>query len=121
MVEIVHRDISPDNVLVSNRGRVHLLDFGIASMRGDDAQATKSGIFRGKLGYAAPETLHGEAATPRSDQYSTGILLLELLTFVAPFAADTMAEAVQKMINEIPPAPSTIRPQIGRKSSSGQN
>ncbi len=111
-VEIVHRDISPDNVLVSNRGRVHLLDFGIASMRGDDAQATKSGVFRGKLGYAAPETLHGEQATARSDQYSAGVLLMELLTFISPFSATTMAESVQKMVNEVPEPPSSLRPSI---------
>ena len=80
-LEIVHRDVSPDNVLVSNKGYVHLLDFGIASIRGPQAQAaTKTGEFRGKLCYAGPETVMGQVATPRSDQYSAAIVLLEMLT-----------------------------------------
>lgn len=112
-IEIVHRDIAPDNVLVSSRGYVRLLDFGVASMKGPQASnSTKEGAFRGKLGYAAPETIQGHAATPRSDQYSAAVVLLELLTHVTPFLSDSMGETVVRMVNEIPPAPSSVRNDI---------
>lgn len=112
-IQIVHRDVAPDNVLLSNKGYVHLLDFGVASMTGPDrVNSTKAGTFRGKLGYAAPETVHGEAATPRSDQYSAAALLLELLTQETPFFSDSMALTVQRMVNEIPDPPSKLRTDI---------
>lgn len=112
-IQIVHRDVAPDNVLLSKKGYVHLLDFGVASMTGPDrVNSTKAGTFRGKLGYAAPETVHGEAATPRSDQYSAAALLLELLTQETPFFSDSMALTVQRMVNEIPEPASKHRKDI---------
>lgn len=112
-LEIVHRDISPDNVLVSNRGYVHLLDFGIASIRGPQAQGTtKTGGFRGKLCYAAPETVMGQPATPRSDQYSAAVVLLEMLTGVTPFEAESVAETFMKMVSEAPPLASSARSDV---------
>lgn len=113
VVEIVHRDIAPDNVLLSKKGYVHLLDFGVASMTGTGrGVSTKSGVFRGKLGYAAPETVEGAVATPRSDQYSAAVLLLELLIQETPFFSDSIGETVIRMVNEIPPAPSSRRGDI---------
>lgn len=113
VVEIVHRDIAPDNVLLSKKGYVHLLDFGVASMTGTGRGiSTKSGVFRGKLGYAAPETVEGAVATPRSDQYSAAVLLLELLIQETPFFSDSIGETVIRMVNEIPPAPSSRRDDI---------
>lgn len=112
-LEIVHRDISPDNVLVSNRGYVHLLDFGIASIRGPQGQAaTQTEGFRGKLCYAAPETVIGERATPRSDQYSAAVVLLEMLTGVTPFEANSVAETFMRMVSDVPEAPSKSRDDI---------
>ncbi len=112
-IEIVHRDISPDNVLLSNKGHVHLLDFGIASMRGPEGGgSTKSGSFRGKLCYSAPETVDGKPATPRSDQYSAAIVLLELLTGNTPFVSDTIAQTFSKMVNEYPEPASAFRKDI---------
>lgn len=111
-IEIVHRDISPDNVLVSNRGYIHLLDFGIASMRGPQAAATQTGGFRGKLCYSAPESVMGEAATPRSDQYSAAVVLLEMLTLVTPFQANSVAETFMKMVSDAPDMPSKTRSDI---------
>jgi hypothetical protein len=112
-LEIVHRDVSPDNVLVSNRGYVNLLDFGIASIRGPQAQvATQTGGFRGKLCYSAPETVMGEQATPRSDQYSAAVVLLEMLTGVTPFQANSVAETFMKMVSDVPAPPSATRPDL---------
>ncbi len=99
--EIVHRDVAADNVLLDNKGYVYLLDFGIASIGGKQHRSsTSSGIFRGKLGYAAPETLGGTPATPRSDQYSAASLLWELLTLETPFQSETAGETVTRMMNE---------------------
>lgn len=113
VVEIVHRDVAPDNVLLSKKGYVHLLDFGVASMTGTGRGiSTKSGVFRGKLGYAAPETVEGAVATPRSDQYSAAVLLLELLIQETPFFSDSIGETVIRMVNEVPPAPSSRRNDI---------
>lgn len=112
-LEIVHRDISPDNVLVSNRGYVHLLDFGIASIRGPQGvAATQTEGFRGKLCYAAPETVIGERATPRSDQYSAAVVLLEMLTGVTPFEANSVAETFMRMVRDTPEPPSKSRDDI---------
>ncbi len=112
-IQIVHRDVAPDNVLLSKKGHVHLLDFGIASMSGPSrGQSTKSGVFRGKMGYAAPETIEGEAATPRSDQYSAAVLLLELLVQETPFFSDSIGETVVRMVNEVPDPPSKSRADI---------
>jgi serine/threonine-protein kinase len=112
-IEIVHRDVSPDNVLLSNKGYVHLLDFGVASMRGPEGQgSTNSGAFRGKLCYAAPETVHGHPASPRSDLYSAAVVLLELLTGDTPFAADSIAETFVRIINDVPEAPSKRRDDV---------
>ncbi len=112
-IEIVHRDVAPDNILMSNRGYVHLLDFGVASIRGPRAdKSTQAGAFRGKLGYAAPETIQGQPATPRSDQYSAAVVLFELLTHETLFVSDSMGATVVRMVNEIPALASTQREDI---------
>jgi hypothetical protein len=112
-IEIVHRDVSPDNVLLSNRGFVHLLDFGVASISGSGAEkSTQSGAFRGKLGYAGPETIQGHPATPRSDEYSTAVVLYELLTHASLFMADSMGETIVRMVNEVPKPASTQREDV---------
>ena len=112
-VQVVHRDVAPDNVLLSKKGYVHLLDFGVASMSGmGRGNSTKSGVFRGKLGYAAPETVHGQPATPRSDLYSAAVMLLELLTQETPFLSESMGETIQRMVSEVPPLASSRRGDI---------
>src|SRR5690606_16824950 len=73
---------------------------------------TKTGGFRGKLCYSAPETVMGQAATPRSDQYSAAVVLLEMLTGVTPFEADSVAETFMKMVSEAPPLASGCRSDI---------
>lgn len=111
--EIVHRDVAADNVILDRTGYVYLLDFGIASMNGREGRVSSaSGVFRGKLGYAAPETLRGDAASPRADQYSAAILLVELLTLETPFQSDAIGETVQRMAHDPPPRPSRFRRDI---------
>lgn len=104
VVEIVHRDVAADNVILDRKGFVYLLDFGIASISGPERPATSSsGVFRGKLGYSAPETLEGAPATPQADQYSAAVLLVELLTLETPFFSESMGETVHRMMSEAPP------------------
>lgn len=77
---IIHRDVSPENVLVSYEGQVKVTDFGIARARLEGRQFTAPGIFRGKPDYAAPEQARAEVQTARVDVYATGLLLAELIT-----------------------------------------
>jgi len=90
---LVHRDVSPSNVLLSRRGDVKLVDFGIA--RADEqGHRTKSGTLKGKYGYMSPEQVNGEALDARSDVFAAGIVLAELLTgrrlFAAPNELDVL-------------------------------
>ena len=83
---IVHRDVTPHNVLVSNEGEVKLSDFGIALAR-DRARATGRCIVKGKLGYLSPEQARGEDLDPRSDLFAVGVVLYELLAKTRPWPA----------------------------------
>ena len=83
---IVHRDVTPHNVLVSNEGEVKLADFGIALAR-DCRRSTRPSIVKGKLGYLSPEQARGEYLDARSDLFAVGVVLFELLTKVRPWGA----------------------------------
>ena len=104
-----HRDISPSNILISREGEVKVTDFGIARLEGV-SMGTQPGTFKGKLPYAAPETLRGEPANALSDQFGLGIVLYELLAGRHPFgdgAEDPMSFALA--ITQQEPAPLTER------------
>jgi serine/threonine protein kinase len=93
-LQIVHRDISPQNVLISYQGDVKLIDFGIARAEGRIAQ-TSHGVIKGKLRYLAPEIAAGEEPDSRADIYCCGIVLFEMLTGEAMFAPKTDLEAIE--------------------------
>ncbi|MCB9508366.1 MAG: protein kinase [Myxococcales bacterium] len=90
---IVHRDISPSNVLLSRAGEVKLADFGIAAAR-SRLNATRTGQLRGKLAYMSPEQAAGEAADARSDVFSVGVLLYEMLAGERPFKGESEVETL---------------------------
>ncbi|HVU03216.1 MAG TPA: protein kinase [Polyangiaceae bacterium] len=101
-MQIVHRDVSPGNILVDTQGHVKLLDFGIARANEGGEYKTRDGMFKGKLAYSAPEVYDGKSASPRSDVYSTAVVLYQLLSGENPFRGKDVAEIVRRVISEKP-------------------
>jgi eukaryotic-like serine/threonine-protein kinase len=95
---LVHRDISPSNVLVSQHGEVKLTDFGIAQSR-QRSHRTKTGHTRGKLAYMSPEQLRGDELDGRSDLFAVGVVAYELLTGRHPFDTDTDLGLIQNIVS----------------------
>jgi beta-lactam-binding protein with PASTA domain/predicted Ser/Thr protein kinase len=107
---IVHRDIKPHNVLVDGEGRVKVTDFGIA--RAGTSQMTETGSIVGTAQYLSPEQARGGEVDPRSDLYSLGVVLYELLTGKTPFDGETPVEIAMKHLSTTPKPPSKLRPDI---------
>jgi serine/threonine-protein kinase len=105
-LHLVHRDVSPQNVLVGADGVVRLLDFGIAKTIG--LQTTRKGKLKGKLSYMAPEQLRNEPVSPRTDVYGAAVILWELLTGRRLFQSENEAETVNKVLKAAVPPPSSI-------------
>lgn len=110
---IVHRDVKPENVMVSRDGVVKVADFGLARAYAD-AQITVAGTVTGTVQYLAPEQLQGEPADPRTDLYSLGVVAFELLTGRLPFTGETPMAIAYKHLHDRMPAPSTRNPAVPR-------
>jgi serine/threonine-protein kinase len=110
---IVHRDVKPENVLVGDDGRVKVADFGLARALSDASTATR-GLLLGTVNYISPEQALGEGATPRSDVYSAGVMLYEMLTGVAPHTGATDFVVVRSHIETDVPTPSSVQPGVPR-------
>ena len=109
--ELVHRDISPQNILIGYEGEVKLIDFGIAKAAGK-ASKTQAGILKGKFGYMSPEQVRGLPIDRRSDIFAVGIVLYELLTGERLFIGESDFSTLEKVRNvEILP-PSTYNKKI---------
>ncbi len=106
---IVHRDVSPANVLVSYTGEIKLLDFGIAKATGALA-ATQDGVVKGKLGYAAPEQCLGKPADPRSDVYAVGVMLWEAIAGRRRASGETWHSVLQARLDDAEPALEEVCP-----------
>ncbi len=108
---IIHRDVSPSNIMVTNDGTIMVLDFGIA-LRSSDSRLSRTGDLMGTMGYMAPEVLAGGSATAQSDIYSLGVVLYQMLTRYVPFHGtqtgpdgkipELQAEAVSRIVRGVP-------------------
>jgi serine/threonine-protein kinase len=108
---IFHRDVSPQNVLISRHGIVKLTDFGIAKA-GGSIDTTGVGTIKGKIGYMAPERFGRRILDGRADVFAAGIVLFECLTNRHPFRADDDAATIDAILNRPRPGASEYRPEI---------
>jgi eukaryotic-like serine/threonine-protein kinase len=109
---VVHRDVSPQNILVSAAGSVKVIDFGIAKATSRSAGETKSGIIKGKIHYMAPEQAKGRAVDRRVDIWAAGVCLFELVTGKLPFDSDGDVDVVRRLLSEEPaPSPDASVPE----------
>ncbi|MGW6272567.1 Stk1 family PASTA domain-containing Ser/Thr kinase [Streptomyces sp. NPDC055060] len=110
---IVHRDIKPANVMLTRNGQVKVMDFGIARAMGDSGMTmTQTAAVIGTAQYLSPEQAKGEQVDARSDLYSTGCLLYELLTVRPPFVGDSPVAVAYQHVREEPQAPSVFDGEI---------
>jgi serine/threonine protein kinase len=120
--DIVHRDVKPDNLFITSDGRIKVLDFGIAKLTrpkdesggGGLPTETDAGMVVGSAAYMSPEQVRGEIIDARSDLFSLGTILYEMLAGRPAFARDTTAETMTAILNEDPPVPSNVSPALVR-------
>ncbi len=110
---VVHRDIKPGNIMITSSGQVKVMDFGIArAISESSATIAESSAIVGTAQYFSPEQARGESVDARTDLYSTGIVLFELLTGRAPFRGDNPVAVAYQHVNSDPVAPSTLNPKV---------
>ncbi|HEU4616252.1 MAG TPA: serine/threonine-protein kinase [Kofleriaceae bacterium] len=110
LLDIVHRDVSPSNILVSYEGAVKLVDFGVAKAATSTVK-TRTGALKGKIAYMSPEQAKGAPIDRRSDIFSLGIVLWEMLTGERLFKAENDLATIQRIINSNAQPPSQVRPE----------
>ena len=115
---IIHRDVSPHNVLLSDEGAVKITDFGISKV-GDSSIGTRPGVVKGKIFYMAPEQLEPAMGTvdAASDVFAAGLVLREMLTGMALFRRDNDYAAMRAVLSDPIPALVEVRPDVGRRLS----
>jgi eukaryotic-like serine/threonine-protein kinase len=112
---VVHRDISPHNILIGADGAIKLVDFGVAKAVGRASEATRVGQLKGKFGYMSPEQARGQPVDRRSDVFSLGIVLFELTTGRRLFRGETDLQTLELVTMGQVPAPTSIDPSYPRE------
>ncbi len=108
---IVHRDVKPSNIMIVRDGHVKITDFGIARMA-SAAVRTQTGMVLGSPKYMSPEQVVGKLTDQRSDIFSLGVMLYEMLTGQAPFSGENVNAIIYQTLNSVPPPPSTLSPNV---------
>jgi serine/threonine-protein kinase len=111
-LNIVHRDISPSNIMCLRTGGVKLLDFGIAKAAGENTENTEQGLFKGKLAYVAPERIKNEALDGRVDLFGLGVVLWEMLAGKRLFRGKSELETLNNVLEMQVQPPSALRPDV---------
>ncbi|HZQ87696.1 MAG TPA: Stk1 family PASTA domain-containing Ser/Thr kinase [Acidimicrobiales bacterium] len=109
---VVHRDVKPGNVLIDSSGHVKVADFGIARASNTQENLTQTGAVMGTATYFSPEQAQGLGVDPRSDVYSLGVVLYEMVTGKPPFTGDNPVAVAYKHVREEPPPPRSLNPQV---------
>jgi serine/threonine-protein kinase len=105
---LIHRDVKPENVLISNKGQIKVADFGLARSQSNHTLTVRQGVLLGSVGYLPPERVSENTADKRSDVYSAGIMLFEMLTGKKPYTGETELETAWMHVHNTVPAPSTL-------------
>ena len=108
---IIHRDIKPSNFMIDTEGRIILTDFGISKNLGDP-NMTATNMVLGSPKFMSPEQISGKPVDKRSDLYSLGMIFYQMVTGAYPFESDDMAALAYKQVNEPPPPPARVNPQV---------
>ena len=109
---MVHRDISPENLMINTEGVTKILDFGIARSNATTATLTKTGELKGKLPFMSPEAIRGDPVDGRSDLYALGVTMYWLLTGLRPITAKSEVMLLHAALNEVPRRANELNPQI---------
>lgn len=107
--DVVHRDVKPSNILIDSADQVKVTDFGIAKVGGQNTELTIAGSVMGSPQYLSPEQIRGEDLDGRSDVFSLGVVLYELLSGKRPFDGETLTTLVYKILHQEPPPVSMLR------------
>lgn len=108
--DIIHRDIKPHNIMIDQAGRVKVMDFGLAKLMSGRTEITATGTYMGTPSYMSPEQCQGHELDPRTDIYSLGIMLYEMLAGTPPFKADTPLAVMRKILDDPMPSLTAAAP-----------
>ncbi len=110
---LIHRDVKPANIILSKLGTVKLMDFGIAQV--EESDLTRAGVGLGTPAYMSPEQIVGKRLDQRSDMFSLGIVMYQMVTGQKPFEEDDQRSTMEKIRGYTPPAPRTVNPAVPRE------